>query len=668
MAALWWKEWRENLYKVGVGLTLSLLLLLLRQLPTFNESFAKMVPGWAAVTGVLMAGVLAMDAVAGERTRNTLDFLRTRPLSAWQLLFPKFAVGALDLLLVMAAFWFSVYAVPLPGSGDAVAVGWVLADVPWWAMVFTWFLPLLVAYSVVFVASAATENPAEAAVAGAILAVASLLVCGLIVHLAPQSPLSELLPLMANMDMGGRGEVVRLARHGGLQAIRTTMALAVSGVALLAAWWIVSREGQLRLGRRGIVVMGFALVTSGLVVPSFLRDEPFRHVNPVGAAVLPAPGRGALVVPGLRPATVAALDARGVSLWTPPAGSDSTWQAVGDAAIPGLAVSCGEWAADRLWVAGETADGAAVGVQCLSLADSGQPRLLAATTLAAAGRAPAVVAMAALAGPDLAAAVPESATPAAVLLLVTRDDEGATVFSLSPQPDGGLTELNRLRLPDPMPARPPVAASSGGADAGVAPADPGGPAIHFAGVAIARGCVYLALRRELVTIEARRPGSLRESSRLALEPMDRSPRPANWRSALYRQVSVQGGRLLVERRWPAELVVLSIATPEQPVVVDSEDLGSPLTGSQRLGALVMRRHPHAAFGVEVRSDDALQDRPVRVLSLRNGPASPVATRESYYRSGPLLLLGDRVAVTLGDRLAAFALPADLLAAARRTVP
>ena len=39
MAGLLWKEWRENLYKVGVGLAVSLWLLLLRQWEDFNHTF-----------------------------------------------------------------------------------------------------------------------------------------------------------------------------------------------------------------------------------------------------------------------------------------------------------------------------------------------------------------------------------------------------------------------------------------------------------------------------------------------------------------------------------------------------------------------------------------------------------------------------------------------------
>ena len=112
MRALLWKEWRENTYKIVTGLSVVLLLHVLRQIDSFNQSFANDVNGWAPVIAGLSAGILGMDAIAGERNRGTLEFLLVRPPSAARIIAAKFLVGALGLLAIIAAFWAVVCTVP----------------------------------------------------------------------------------------------------------------------------------------------------------------------------------------------------------------------------------------------------------------------------------------------------------------------------------------------------------------------------------------------------------------------------------------------------------------------------------------------------------------------------------------------------------------------------
>ena len=111
--ALFWKEGREILFKILIGLGGCIALLLLRQHPDFERNFVRSLENWGMWVGIAGAVVFGMEAIATERSKETLDFLMVRPISAAKLMLVKFIAGGASLFLVIAAFWATVYLFPL---------------------------------------------------------------------------------------------------------------------------------------------------------------------------------------------------------------------------------------------------------------------------------------------------------------------------------------------------------------------------------------------------------------------------------------------------------------------------------------------------------------------------------------------------------------------------
>ncbi|MEW6750101.1 MAG: hypothetical protein AB1505_03885 [Candidatus Latescibacterota bacterium] len=654
MAGLLWKEWRENLYKVGVGLGLSLLLLLLRQWETFNASFANVVPAWAGVIGCLMAGVLAMEVVAGERSRGTMDFLLARPTTPLGILLPKFAAGALALLLVVAGFWLMVYWVPFPATDGGSPANWMVADVPWPLMVLTWFLPLVAAYALVFFTSAATENPAEAAAAGSILGMASLLGYLFLAEMWLGRRVWGLVALMLDLEIGWGGGVVRTATNASVQGIRLLIAAAVVAAALGGSLALLGRREPFSVQRRTIVVAGFVLVALGLTVPPLIPSRVVV-VEPVAEVPLDSPGRGLLSLPWAGPATFAAVHGNGIRVFSAgPAGTGPP-VAHGHFAAPGGGggVWQGVVAGGRVWlaraqmaqasesVAPDDPDGwearapahGSQGTQILGVAvdDPDAPALLGSTTVGAPDSAGALVALEAL--------------QSGLLVLATTGEGGPLLTALAPQADGTVREVSRLAVAQEEESADPVPA---------AVVEPGEPE-RFA-VAVAGDHVYLGLRFELVTVDARDPGHLRVSSRLRMEPSNRfHPRGP-------RHVAVFGHRLHVARYWPSELVILDLSDAGSPQSAGAEHRSWPLMGARPLGGLVYRYEPGALL---VYDADHLGERRVHLFRAKS-PARPgLWFPGGAGLAGRPLLLDGRLLAVLGDRLAVFELPERLRRAAGR---
>ena len=277
MSVLLWKEFRENVYKVATGLGVVLLLHILRQIEGFNASFAGDLNGWAAVIGCLTAGVLGMDVIAGERSRNTLEFLFVRPTTVGRILAAKFAIGAFGLFVVTAAFWAMVYATALietPSPWEGKYVSQAVADIPWLAMVYAWYLPTLVVYTTVFLASCTTENPAEAAGAGGIVALLAILFIMLVAQVYPGSHFERsVIQDLINVVFSRAGDLVRLATRGDAVLHRSLLAGGLVAAGFAAAWAAVSRFRDFTLGRRSLVIAGFVLVTLLMTLPRLLPDN-----------------------------------------------------------------------------------------------------------------------------------------------------------------------------------------------------------------------------------------------------------------------------------------------------------------------------------------------------------------------------------------------------------
>ena len=107
--ALLWKESREELPKVLVGLGLCAMVVALRQNAEFNEEFARDFGMWITISILVCGGALGMGLVAKESSKGTLSFLLGKPLSAAEVLLPKYVVGAVALLVLVAGAWATVY-------------------------------------------------------------------------------------------------------------------------------------------------------------------------------------------------------------------------------------------------------------------------------------------------------------------------------------------------------------------------------------------------------------------------------------------------------------------------------------------------------------------------------------------------------------------------------
>lgn len=629
MAALLWKEWRENLYKVGVGLGICLLLLLLRLWYKFNSAFTDVVQVWAGVIGCLTAGVLAMDAVAGERTRGTLDFLLARPTTPLRILLPKFAVGAGGLLVVVAGFWLTVYGVPFPGGEDGTLANWAVADVPWLAMVFTWYVPLLAVYALIFFASVATENPAEAAATGCIMGLASLYGYFTLSELVPEVEAWRIPQLMLDLGMGSTGNVVRMANTASVQALRVAVAGAVVVAAFGASLALLARHRQFSIQRRTIVVAGFALVALGLILPPLFPED---HVSVVPMAEVPlgAKGRGLLRLPWAPAGTFAAIHADGLQMFSYGPGGEGALVQRGEVRLDGGGVQWGAATAGRVWLAREPG-GREQTLEIIGVAveDPDAPHVLAHTVVSEPGSIGRIAALEPLGDR---------------LLLASWGEDGVLVAALEPQPDGTVRKLSILPVPDDKPtvSGPWIVAPD---------------SWQAYGIAVANGHVYLGLSSELVTVDARGPGHLREASRMRLEASNRV-RPHG-----PRHVAVHGDRLHVARHWPKELVVMNLSEPGSPRPIDTEYCRSPLMKARSVDGLlyVSRSYHYWRAGIEVHDPADLAARPVPVFHME------VPGEDAKWMSGAPLVIDGHLLATMGDRLAVFALPERLRQAAAAAV-
>ncbi|MDE2810477.1 MAG: ABC transporter permease subunit [Gemmatimonadota bacterium] len=167
LRALIWKEGRESSYKIAVGACLGLFIGLNHDDSDFLSH----------LVGVLGAVLMGMDAVAGERSRGTLPFLFIRPLDRGWLLGVKFMVGAVGLLVVLAAYWAGVYIGLSEGDNPQFLWGFfwdpidldleaILVDVGYGRLLLLWFFFYLILYTVVFLASTFSDSSPKAAIIG----------------------------------------------------------------------------------------------------------------------------------------------------------------------------------------------------------------------------------------------------------------------------------------------------------------------------------------------------------------------------------------------------------------------------------------------------------------------------------------------------------------------
>ena len=179
LRALIWKEGRESIYKIALGVCLGLFVGLTINLDHYpypdpsnviNFTFEQI----SFLVGLCGSVLMGMDVMAGERRRGTLPFLLSRPLRLNMLLGVKFAVGAAGLMVVLAAYWAGVY-LGMPGWGNPNFqaseyyinyIETILTDVGYVRIVLLWFFLFLILYTAVFLASVFSDRSAQAVIIG----------------------------------------------------------------------------------------------------------------------------------------------------------------------------------------------------------------------------------------------------------------------------------------------------------------------------------------------------------------------------------------------------------------------------------------------------------------------------------------------------------------------
>ena len=547
MGALLWKEFRENSYKVAAGLGVVFLLHLLRQIEDFNRSFANDINGWAPIIAGLSAGILGMDVIAGERSRGTLEFLLVRPASLARIIAAKFIVGAVGLFVIVAAFWAVVYVTPFVGTMSpfgARASVQVIAEVPWLAMVYAWFLPALVVYAAVFLASAATENSAEAAGAGCIIALMAVIFLVLVVLLYPgfiheRSTIQDLLTVVFTRE----GDLVRIATRGDEILGRTLLAGGLVTAGLVAAWLLTGRFREVTLGRRQLVVSGFFLVTVVLTVPRLMPDDSekilpvgslrvgdrVRDLSLIGEYAFLLYGDSLSVVDVSVPSTPRAMQTVRV---------DPVWS-LSRLALVGSHLCAGGRNTDTL------AD--SIGVVCFDITTPSSPRVSGSTVLSR------------YYGRDIDYGYYDDLVRAKFqikalngnLLMPTTTESQSQLISIRIDGGGVPSEQDRLVLEtyeypeelwedDNMYSRSAFVGR------------------HRFEVVPEKEHAYLGLRSGFSIVDVDANGDLYELSRTDLGDVRQSSRGSS------RSIVVRGDRVLVRRLWPAEFVEFDVKDPQQP--------------------------------------------------------------------------------------------------------
>ena len=335
--ALLWKEGREELPKVLVGLGLCAVVVALRQNAEFNEEFARDFGMWITIFTMVCGGMLGMGLVAKESSKGTLSFLLGKPLSAQEVLLPKYVVGAVALLVLVAGAWATVYLdlEGLASKGYSIYSGggaWypsvkrLAEEVGYVNMLLVSLTPGLIAYSVIFASSTVADHPLKGAALGTLLLIVLIPSADNVLKYFP-----ALKPFFSfNPGISFRGTVVRivgdpwglLVRLGATAAVMA--ACAAGSIALLRHFRGVS------IGWKPIVIGWLALIAFIALMdltyePSPPKPGPLSVLTPEEGAYLDlavvgdrgyAATEGGLAVVDLRdPTKPELLAAAEVPLW-----------------------------------------------------------------------------------------------------------------------------------------------------------------------------------------------------------------------------------------------------------------------------------------------------------------------------------------------------------------
>ena len=263
--ALLWKESREELPKVLVGLGLCAVVVALRQNAEFNEEFAQDFGRWITNFTVVCGIALGMGLVAKESSKGTLPFLLGKPLSAVEVLLSKYVVGAAALLVLAAGAWVTVYLdlEGLASSRDYSFYGysgaWYFSpkqfaeEVGYVDMLLVHLTTGLVAYSLTFASSTMADHPLKGAALGILLLVVFL------------TSFDSVLPYFPALEPSlsfflDRATIVRMVSDPWLYFVRLSATAAVMAACAAVSIALLRRFRELSIGWKPIVIGWLALI------------------------------------------------------------------------------------------------------------------------------------------------------------------------------------------------------------------------------------------------------------------------------------------------------------------------------------------------------------------------------------------------------------------------
>ena len=283
LRALLWKEGRTAALRVAACACLALLAGLAHGAPFSLDTVCHL-------GGFLVATLMAMDLVAGERSRGTLPFQSNLPVRTAWLLGVKYAVGAAGLLAVLAAYWTGVFlGIPHWWGADFLwSPSWhsypealfmeILKDAGYGRILLLWYLLYLIFYSGAFLSSALSNRPFQAAWTSLLMAFVGIFL------LAGASRLSDPVSFLWRQVLGSdlHGQILRPAFDPTLLLARAAVAFLLAACVL--AWTCRAFRTQ---GSRRFQWIMIALFLTTLVVEygprleSNSKAEEYR-VQPVG--------------------------------------------------------------------------------------------------------------------------------------------------------------------------------------------------------------------------------------------------------------------------------------------------------------------------------------------------------------------------------------------------
>ena len=328
--ALLWKESREELPKVLVGLGLCAMVFALRQLPGFNveysQNFAQLIMTFLMIYGV----VLGMDLVAGESSKGTLPFLLGKPLAAAGVLLPKYFIGVTALFIVAAGAWATAY---LDIEGLAFRGYWmayngrIVEDVGFVHLLLICITPGLIVYSLIFLGSVVADHPVKGAAIGILMMIVFSGLSGKLPQWFPQ--LDQF--LFFNPGIDSRGRIIRMVSDAKLYGARLGFAAVVMSASIAVAVALFRRFRGASIAWQPVIGAWLCFIVFSFLMGMFSEERPenpgplsvltpeegsYLHLSVLGDKGYVATRDGMAVVNISDPAAPVEVAAARLPLWT----------------------------------------------------------------------------------------------------------------------------------------------------------------------------------------------------------------------------------------------------------------------------------------------------------------------------------------------------------------